>query len=305
MIKNWTVVAETTKSVIAREIYLKNTEHSNHINTERIISLFGDETHSLNMLRNCESYKLKGALKKKGGRPPTAAIEFMFSVPKGIRPTELQWKRMFSYMMRDLSQCLSVPPKQLAPIVRAVLHQQTQDLTKKGSGDHIHVVIGKFTENGMYLRDLQRKVALRVLKESFNVSMLNIVGVNHATYEAIKPYKGLAKKRAPQWVVHAARTKEQSEIKEKHFKKTLTKILQQANKWLEAFELNDVRQLNRQYKRMSRELEQLEQVESSIRTEEEEGLLSLLSKLTNNIDRKNKKKNNLLSKRVASLTIKK
>ncbi|MEZ8297536.1 hypothetical protein AB6D11_27560, partial [Vibrio splendidus] len=72
MLKNWTVITEATRDIMAREYYLMNANHRNHKHTEQIISLFGSAKQSLNILRNCERYKLKQAAKRKGGRPALA-----------------------------------------------------------------------------------------------------------------------------------------------------------------------------------------------------------------------------------------
>ncbi|TOQ18677.1 hypothetical protein CGH00_23045, partial [Vibrio parahaemolyticus] len=231
MIKNWTVIAEPAKCVIARERYLNDKHHKNHTYTEQIKTIFGDENHSLNMIRNCEKYKLFLAQKRKGGRPPKPAIELVLALPKGIRPSHQQWRSMFNIVMLNLARSLNVEPKRLAPIVRAVLHQQNQDKELKGAGDHIHILLGKFTNDLVYLRDLQRKSTTRLIKQSFNVAMIKVMGISNQDYQPVKEYKGQAKKRAPSWTVKAAREKEK--LSEQN--KRITRIIGQAKKWLEAY----------------------------------------------------------------------
>lgn len=292
MIKNWTVIAEPAKCVIARERYLNDKHHKNHTYTEQIKTIFGDENHSLNMIRNCEKYKLFLAQKRKGGRPPKPAVEFVISLPKGIRPTYNQWRSMFNMVMRNLARSLNVEPKSLAPIVRAVLHQQNQDKELKGSGDHIHILLGKFTDDLIYLRDLQRKSTTRLVKQSFNVAMIKVMNISNQDYQPTKEYNGHAKKRAPTWSVKAAREKE----KQSEQNKRLMRIIGQAKKWLEAYELQNIKQMNRQFNRINKELYELECISSS---ETDQATIELISTLFMNIDSKKKKSslgNNLKNK---------
>lgn len=284
MIKNWTVIAEPAKCVIARERYLNDKHHKNHKYTEQIKTIFGDENHSLNMIRNCEKYKLFLAQKRKGGRPPKPAIEFVISLPKGIRPSYEQWRSMFNIVMRNLARSLNVEPKNLAPITRAVLHQQNQETLVKGSGDHIHIILGKFTNDLVYLRDLQRKSTTRLIKQSFNVAMIKVMGISNQDYQPVKEYKGQAKKRAPTWSVKAAREKEKMSEQNKR----LMRIIGQAKKWLEAYELKNIKQMNRQLNRINKELNELEDISCD---ETDQATIELISTLFINIDSKHKKSN--------------
>ncbi|MGL1460491.1 hypothetical protein ACSTIV_21310 [Vibrio parahaemolyticus] len=261
---------------------MNDKHHKNHTHTEQIKTIFGDENHSLNMIRNCEKYKLFLAQKRKGGRPPKPAIEFVISLPKGIRPSNEQWRSMFNMVMRNLARSLNIDSKSLAPIVRAVLHQQNQDKELKGSGDHIHILLGKFTDDLVYLRDLQRKSTTRLIKQSFNVAMIKVMGISNRDYQPEKEYKGHAKKRAPSWIVKAAREKEK--LSEQN--KRLIRIIGQAKKWLEAYELQNIKQMNRQLNRINKELNELEDISCG---EIDQATIELISTLFINIDSKNKK----------------
>ncbi|HHK8659715.1 TPA: hypothetical protein ACQYF6_002249 [Vibrio parahaemolyticus] len=284
MIKNWTVIAEPAKCVIARERYLNDKHHKNHTYTEKIKTIFGNENHSLNMIRNCEKYKLFLAQKRKGGRPPKPAIEFVISLPKGIRPSYEQWRSMFNIVMRNLARSLNVEPKNLAPITRAVLHQQNQEKELKGAGDHVHILLGKFTNDLVYLRDLQRKSTTRLIKQSFNVAMIKVMGISNQDYQPTKEYNGHAKKRAPSWAVKAAREKEK--LTEQN--KRLMRIIEQAKKWLEAYELQNIKQMNRQFNRINKELNELEGISCG---ETDQATIELISTLFMKIDSKQKKTN--------------
>ncbi len=130
-------------------------KHRKHKATEQILNIYGSKVQSLNMLRNCERYKLKQAAARRGGRPPKEAIEFCITLPKGIRPTSKAWRQILNKMIINLAPNLSVTTSQLATIVRAVLHQQEQDLHVRGSGDHMHLIIGNFKDDLIYLADFR------------------------------------------------------------------------------------------------------------------------------------------------------
>lgn len=253
MLKNWTVITQATKNVMAREHYLTNMKHRNHTGTERIINLYGSETQSLNILHNCERYKLKQAANKRGGRPPTPSIEVCFTLPKNIRPSQAQWRQILNMLMIKLAPHLGVSTKQLSTIVRAVIHQQNQEVNQKGSGDHMHVVLGKFTDDLTYLAELQRKSTTRLLKLAFNNAVYKTTGISHQSYQLQKSYRGTAKNRAPSWQVKAARKQEEIASQEQQLKR----MINQAQRWLCAFDDNDKKQMNRQYNRLIKELDTL------------------------------------------------
>lgn len=233
------------------------------------------------MLRNCERYKLATSKKRRGGRSPTAAIEFVFSLPKTIRPNNKQWRSILNIVMRNLASSLDIKSNELASITRAVVHRQNQDTELKGSGDHMHILLGKFTDDLVYLRNLQRKSTTRLIKQSFNVAMLNVTGISNETYKPIKSYAGNAKKRAPSWKVKAARKSEKVSEQQKRLKC----IIEQARKWLEAFESQDARQMNRQFNRINRELERLGDIQVD---KQDEAMSKLVSSLLKDIDSKQK-----------------
>lgn len=307
-IKNWTVTAQSVKKgAAAREVYLHDENHPNHKNTEGYLDVWGSKNHTLNIIKTCENYKMQQAQKRKGGRPPTDSMEFVFTLPKGIRPDQEQWKNMLNRIMVDTAKQLKIDLKQLSGITRAVAHQQNQDPAKQGAGDHMHVVIGKFTPDGTYLRDLQKKGVLHVMKQSFNHAVLMEMEVNHATYEPVKRYQKAAKRRVPQWKVQAGRTFDELTQKLAHkanthhfenkaamadieearmqLEKISDKVLKQCDKWLEAYENSDERQLNRQYNRINKGIEEINAFKPSKELGLfEKGFAEKLNKATEKID---------------------
>lgn len=283
MLKNWTVITESAKCVLAREIYLNDVKHKNHRNTEAILNLYGSEDTSLNMIRNCDKYSLRQAHKRKGGRPPKAAIELVCTLPKGIRPNSQEWRKILNIIMRNLACSLDVNGRDLAQITRAVVHQQDQSQEIRGSGDHLHLLLGKFTNDLVYLRDLQRKSTTRLVKKAFNAAILEVMNIDHRSYKPQKSYRGQAKRRAPQWVVKAARRNQEIDNKENKTTQRLMKLMSQATKWLEAFKSEDSRQMNRQYNRMKKELNLVDTLDASV---EDKELSIMLKTLLEQVDNK-------------------
>ncbi|MEZ8379058.1 hypothetical protein AB6C48_09520 [Vibrio splendidus] len=283
MLKNWTVITESTKSVLAREKYLNDAKHKNHRNTEAILNIFGSEDTSLNMMRNCNKYTLYQANRRRGGRPPTPAIEMVFALPKGIRPSSREWRKILNIIMRNLASSLEVTGKDLAQITRAVVHQQAQSHEVRGSGDHLHLLLGKFTNDLVYLRDLQRKSTTRLVKQAFNIAILEVMCIDHRSYSPNKSYLGQAKRRAPQWQVKAARRNQEIDDKENETTQRLMKLMSQATKWLEAFKSEDSRQMNRQYNRMKKELGLIDTLDATV---EDKELSVMLKTLLEQVDNK-------------------
>ncbi|HHG2232143.1 TPA: hypothetical protein ACPVYN_002429 [Vibrio parahaemolyticus] len=283
-IKNWTVTVESVKSTAARELYLLNLNHKNHSNTSRIINIWGNKQTSLNIQYQCEKRKLTQLLNRKGGRPPLPAMEYVFALPKGIRPTEQQWQSILKIIVANLSRSIGLKPKDFNGIVRAVLHQQQQNDGIRGTGDHLHVLFGKFTNDGKYLRELQKKGAIHITKQAFNLAVKTELGICHTDYIVQNNFSKTAKKRAPQWRVKAARQHEDQEKRLFLIRRNFEKVLKQCEKWLKAFELEDKVQMNRQYNRIIKSLDQLNNQD-----ERNDRLESLINSMTAIIDKKSKK----------------
>ena len=264
-IQNWTVIAQSTKSAAAREIYLLDANHRNHKRTEAILNVYGNKEQTLNIIRNTERHKLKTAEKRRGGRPPSEGCEFVLAFPKSIRPTDQQWREIFRRIIPTIANSCDVRKSDLKHICRAVVHKQQQD-GRKGSGDHLHLLLGKFTNKGQYLRKLQHRSTLKQIKQSFNLAALEVLGINNETYQAEQTYH--SKKRAPHWQVMAARAYEEvearaqnlerSEDEKRELLRVMNRLYVQSEKLVEAYDQGDKKQLNRQANRVSKSLEDLE-----------------------------------------------
>lgn len=292
--KGWTVRTEATKNgskgVAGREVYLSNTKHPNHRNTDRIQPIFGNDRTMSDISYAGESYAAKQAAKGKGGRPPSSyAIEFTLNLPKGYRPDDTQWRKIVEHCLKETAKACEVEPKQIAPTSRAILHQQKQDGSKQGTGDHCHIVIGKFTQDGTYLRNLQRKTVTAKMKQSFNAAVKHYCGYDWTEYgKTLQEQKYPNKRPAPTWKVRAAKEREEIEKQQaaldtqaqllvertkmlemwrneielkleeaKSIERLKSNFTNQAEKWLKAFKIEDSKQMNKQFNRMNKTIDEL------------------------------------------------
>ncbi|HCE2672288.1 TPA: hypothetical protein NGU48_004349 [Vibrio parahaemolyticus] len=248
MLKNWTVTTQPvrlgTDGVIMRERYLLNKKHVNHKHTEALISIFGCGETSHRIALAGEKFRLEQQLKRKGGRPLSSyAMEYCLTLPKGYRPTAEQWQSIVKDCCLALARLCKLNKSEFAQYrlqIRAVLHQQAQGGIK-GSGDHVHLIIGKVV-GGRVLKDLQQKKATKLIKQAFNQSVLRHVGIDHRTYEPVEKEKG---RRLSTWQYQHQKATEALEIE-----KLIEKMQTQFDKWLKAKEEHNERQLKRQKNRL-------------------------------------------------------
>ncbi|MUK75533.1 hypothetical protein GNP84_01285 [Aliivibrio fischeri] len=256
MIKNWTVTTQPVRlasdGVMIRERYLLNKKHTNHKHTEALISLFGCAETSNRIAIVGEQFRLNQQLyNRRGGRPLSSyAIEYCLTLPKGYRPTIEQWQSIIKDCCLALSKLCKLNKSEFAQYrqqIRAVLHQQNQD-SSKGSGDHVHLIVGKVVGNRV-LKELQQKKATRVIKQAFNQSVLKHVGIDYRSYEPIEKEKG---RRLSTWQYQHQKANEALEIE-----KLIKQMQVQFDKWLKAKEEHNERQARRQQNRLVKNYEQL------------------------------------------------
>lgn len=249
MLKNWTVVTQpvrsTTDGVMMRERYLKSKTHSNHKHTEQIISLFGCAETSNRIAMSGEKFRLNQKLyNRRGGRPLSSyAVEYCLTLPKDYRPTEQQWKSVIRDCCLALAHLCRLNKSEFAQYrqqIRAVLHQQKQG-SKRGSGDHVHLIIGKVVGTRV-LKELQQKKATKLIKQVFNHSVLKHVGIDHRSYVPAEVEKG---RRLSTWQYEHKKCQQTLEIE-----KLIEQLHKQTEKWLKAQSENDQRQLHRQSNRL-------------------------------------------------------
>ncbi|NAW77889.1 hypothetical protein CAG60_03200, partial [Vibrio sp. V33_P6A3T137] len=249
MLKNWTVTTQPvrlgTDGVMMRERYLLNTTHANHKYTDDLISIFGCAETSNRIALTGEQFRLNQHLyNRRGGRPLSSyAMEYCLTLPKGYRPSKEQWQSIVKDCCLALAKLCKLNKSEFAQYrqqIRAVLHQQNQDGTK-GSGDHVHLIIGKVIGERV-LKELQQKKATKVIKQAFNQSVLKHVGIDYRSYEPIEKEKG---RRLSTWQYQHQKATESLEIE-----KLIKQMQVQFDKWLRAKEERDERQLKRQKNRL-------------------------------------------------------
>lgn len=256
MLKNWTVTTQPVRlgadGIMMRERYLLNPKHANHKHSEALISIFGCAETSNRIAIAGEQFRLNQQLyNRRGGRPLSSyAIEYCLTLPKGYRPSDTQWKSIVKDCCLTLAKLCNLNKAEFAQYrqqIRAVPHQQSQNGTK-GSGDHVHLIIGKVVGNRV-LKELQQKKATKVIKQAFNQSVLKHVGIDHRTYEPIEMDKG---RRLSAWQYQHQKATEALEIE-----KLIKQMQVQFDKWLKAKEARDERQLKRQKNRLMKTYEEL------------------------------------------------
>ncbi|HFD4278497.1 hypothetical protein [Vibrio parahaemolyticus] len=256
MLKNWTVTTQPVRlgsnGVMMRERYLLNKTHANHKYTDDLISIFGCAETSNRIALVGEQFRLNQQLySRRGGRPLSSyAMEYCLTLPKGFRPSSEQWQSIVKDCCLALAKLCKLNKSEFAQYrqqIRAVLHQQAQD-GNKGSGDHVHLIIGKVVGSRV-LKELQQKKSTKLIKQAFNKSVLEHVGIDYRSYEPIEKEKG---RRLSTWQYQHQKATEALEIE-----KLIKQMQTQFDKWLKAKEAYDERQLKRQKNRLLKTYEEL------------------------------------------------
>ncbi|HCG5923207.1 TPA: hypothetical protein NJ084_003018 [Vibrio parahaemolyticus] len=256
MIKNWTVTTQPvrlgTDGVMMRERYLLNKQHANHKHSEALISIFGCAETSNRIALAGEQFRLNQQLyNRHGGRPLSSyAIEYCLTLPKGFRPSSEQWQSIVKDCCLALAKLCKLNKSEFSQYrqqIRAVLHQQSHDGTK-GSGDHVHIIIGKVVGSRV-LKELQQKKSTKLIKQAFNKTVLEHVGIDYRSYEPIEREKG---RRLSTWQYQHQKATEALAIE-----KLIKQMQVQFDKWLKAKEERDERQLKRQKNRLLKTYEEL------------------------------------------------
>ncbi|EIK4809222.1 hypothetical protein LJ779_002556 [Vibrio parahaemolyticus] len=260
MLKNWTVITKPVKNgsdgIIARERYLNSRKHQNHINTEAIIDIVGNESTSKRIILAGEKYRLRNKLKSnRRGRPLSSfAIEFCLTLPKQYRPTPNQWRAVIVECCKALADHLALSgddKKTFYNHIRAVCHQQHQ-AGIRGAGDHVHLIVSKVLKDRV-LTELQKKAATRVLKRAFTTATATHIGFSIDEYKPSELNKG---HRLEKWQYES----QNLEAANAEHTKLQRKLEKQIRNWEEAVRVADVRQVKRQKNRIKKTLLQIESI---------------------------------------------
>jgi hypothetical protein len=255
MIKNFTLISQPVKlqsdGVMMRERYLLSEQHANHKHSDALISLIGCAETSHRIALAGEKFRLEQQIKRKGGRPLSSyAMEYCLTLPKGYRPSIEQWRAMTSDCCIKLAKYCKLTKTEFTQFrqqIRAVLHQQKQE-GQKGTGDHVHLIIGKVVGKRV-LKELQKKGATKLLKQTFNYAVLQHVGIDHKSYEPIEAERG---RRLSTWQYQHDKANQTLEIE-----KLIATMQSQFDKWLKAKEEYNDRQFRRQKNRLEKTYEVL------------------------------------------------
>lgn len=261
MLKNWTVITQPVRlaadGVLIRERYLLNKKHNNHKHTEKLLSIVGNLETSKQIALSGEEFRLRQMSNPRGGRPLSSyAMEFCLTLPKGYRPTPQQWQLIVKDCCLALAKLCNLNQLELGDFqkrIRAVLHQQEQT-ARKGSGDHVHLIIGKVAGTRV-LNELQQKKATRVIKQAFNAATLRYADINYKHHEVAEAKRG---RRLSTWQYEYENSKASLEIE-----KILRQMQVQTDKWLKAKTENNKRQLTRQKNRLTKSYGQLQKLSLS------------------------------------------
>ncbi|MEK2044487.1 hypothetical protein WOB69_22755 [Vibrio parahaemolyticus] len=268
MIKNWTVTTQPVRmasdGIMMRERYLLNPKHANHKHSEALISLFGCAETSSRIALAGEQFRLNQQLNNRsGGRPLSSyAMEYCLTLPKSYRPTSEQWQSIVKDCCLALARLCQLNKSELAQYkkqIRAVLHQQNQE-GYKGSGDHVHLIVGKVVGNRV-LKELQKKKATKLIKQMFNHAVLKHVGINHQSYKPIEIAQG---RRLSTWQYQYEKANQALEIE-----RLIKKMQSQFDKWLRAKEEHNTRQQHRQKNRLINTYEALKSKKLSLLQQEQ------------------------------------
>lgn len=276
MIKNWTVTTQAVKNgldgLITRERYITSATHPNHKKTERIINIIGSKETTIKMMMAGENFKLKQKTSGKGGRPLASyAMEFCLTLPKGMRPSPEQWKNIVRDVAIALAKKIKLSKNEFqdyTKLIRAVLHQQPQN-EKKGSGDHIHLIVGKVINNKVF-NELQKKEATSTIKQAFNSAVLNHYGIDYRDYTPKELNRG---KKLEVWR-HTIKIAEESV----ECYNLILKIQKQAETWFDAFNKKEKIKANRTFNRLNKNIALLDTFETSNNLKEN------INKLRNKIE---------------------
>ncbi|MCX2758976.1 hypothetical protein OQJ65_03790 [Vibrio sp. Sgm 22] len=242
-------VKNSSTGIVARERYLKSESHPNHTNTNAIFDVVGNEATSKRIIVAGEQYKLNKMLSSNSrGRPLTSfAMEFCLTLPKPYSPTREQWRAIIGDCCIALAEHLKLvgeERKEFFSLVRGVCHQQ------KTSNDHCHLLVSKIV-GGRVLRDLQRKAVTILLKQAFTASVSTHIGIAISDY---KPYELNRGRRLEKWQ-YESRNLEKNRKKNDNL---LKKLENQIEKWEQAKNNFDTKQMHRQRNRIEKTFSELD-----------------------------------------------
>jgi hypothetical protein len=181
-IKNFFVKVETVREEVKglRKIikYYDSEDFPSHKGRTTIIQLYKNNNFFDNVVKSVSQKNTDLTLKGKGGRPiKVYGYSYCFGTPKGIKVSKEQWSQIFNDLLSVISKKSGLTITQLKPYLKFNIHDQ--------DNSHLNILIGSVIDDKKI--DFGRNEYLNLLKNQFNLSCFNILGLNHKTYETQTP----------------------------------------------------------------------------------------------------------------------
>jgi hypothetical protein len=184
MIKNFFVkrkiVKNKEKGLFNLLNYLENEEHKNHKEkTEKIIPVHRESSnYYLNVLNRVKKREFTTKKAGKGGRDiQSYRYSYCFSFPKGVNPTQEEYKKIIEILLKDFSSVLNVEKEELLNNSFINIHEN--------ENKHINLITHKIFNNEVI--DLSKNKYLITLKKSFNNRCLNVLNLDKNSYKPKNP----------------------------------------------------------------------------------------------------------------------
>jgi hypothetical protein len=240
-IKNFFIRGEKLKSGIkglkyAR--YLINQAHPNHTSTN-IKELWGDcEEWIENSIRSAV-LKNEHNSNSKGGRPINRyGHSFVLSLPRGAsNPTDAQWKQLLNPVMKVLGRKLDIAPTMLLKSSYIVCHEQ--------ANPHVHLLVASVVNEVTLNQKLSSIATTNAMKIAFDSACLKVLGLDKDKYTPSTKHSERGNRA-------------------KYLERLNKKAENQLRKLISALSNEDMKNLNRQYNRLTKTIVELDSASPEI-----------------------------------------
>ena len=216
-IKNYTVIGKPVKFKEAGTVnmfnYLNNKEHKNHKGkTDKIYDIFKNDNFIDNACKAVRNRNLEMIKARKGGRQLTSfSHSFMFSPPRGIKPSKKEWETIAKKVLGDLVDYMDFNPKELKKFLFVNIHEQ--------ENAHLNMLFGKVI--GKKSIDWGNKRVSNLLKVSFTTHFDEVMETKFSDY---KPKTQKPRTKAIYHFEELNKKLEELEVKEQKIKKIIKRF---------------------------------------------------------------------------------
>lgn len=183
--KNWTVKVKQIKKggefvkFNGHIKYLLNENNENHLETS--ISVLSGSPDNITNAHLARSH-YREANNMRGGYMRNASSSFVLTLPNNIKqPSKEQWGLMLRNIHKTIARNLNVDLDVITNHSFAVLHEETAH----NKHSHIHFLISNIIGVDFVKMITQREM-LKAIKESWNKSVKNVLGVDYKDYKPKK-----------------------------------------------------------------------------------------------------------------------